>query len=757
MRIAPPERRAALYAIYAWMRVADDLADDWASDQARDQAKAGPIAPADPAQALRAWWDATFSGSPAPVAGDGAAALPAVAWAVERFAIDRAWLRDMLDGLLADTAHRQPETWAELERYCYQVGGTVGLCCAAIFGPAPGVQRAKLWRWAIDRGIAFQLVNILRDLGDDAHASPPRCYVPAEVLAHHQLPKQWLLRWANPVACERVAQELIARARAHFASSAPLDASIDPSCRRVLAAMTGTYTALLEVLAANPRLCVRVPRVSLGAGRKAMLALASVLRAGADAAPAPAPPEALRTPEPAMPAPRRPLRHVVVAGGGIAGIACALALCDRGVRVTLLESRRRLGGRASSFTDATTGELLDNGQHVTMGCCRAYLGLLDRLGMSHTVRWFDEQWWVEPGGRVTLLAPGRVLGTTLPGPLANAGSFARARFLSLAERAAVASGLSRLLLQDRAAWVGASFQQWLEVHEQPARAIERFWQPVVVSACNARPTDCAASAAMHVFQDGLAGGADAARIGVSRVPLASLYDRVGELLSLSGGRLLLGETVEQLRPTSVRTRTATIEGDAVVCALPFEKLARVVPEGLRAIDPRFAVVERARHSPIVCVHAELARGAVPVPHAVLLDRPSQWVFGKDHPAMASADAPAHARAAGGATRLSIVISAADDVADLTDADFARLIEDDLRACFPSAGIALARARAVRERLATFIPTPAFERVRPAATGPSGIILAGDYTATGWPATMEGAARSGLLAASCLGVATDIRT
>lgn len=431
--------------------------------------------------------------------------------------------------------------------------------------------------------------------------------------------------------------------------------------------------------------------------------------------------------------------HVIVVGGGIAGIAASLVLARRGLRVTLLEARRRLGGRASSFVDAATGELLDNGQHVTMGCCHEYERLLAMLDMRDSVQWFDEQVWIEPGGRRSTIAPHPLL-AWLPGPAAFGPSLLGVRFLSWADKVRIATALSEMLLLDRRDFMSVTFAQWLASQGQSPEALARFWEPIIVSACNLSSHEVAASCAMHVFQDGLAGGVEAARVGVSRVPLGALYANVGAALAASGGDVLFGATATRLGLRSVETTRGTFEADAVICALPPEKVCGVVDPSLLAGDTRFDALASVAHSPIVCAHVELAQGRIDVAHAVLLDGICQWVFRKD--------------ASG--QRLSVVISAAESVVQKTDGELAGIIERELAERFPQdrAGdvLRVARCRAVRERFATFRATPAWEQRRPTTLGPrglGGVVLAGDYVATGWPATMESATRAGFAAAGAV--------
>lgn len=427
-------------------------------------------------------------------------------------------------------------------------------------------------------------------------------------------------------------------------------------------------------------------------------------------------------------------RTAIVAGGGIAGIATALHLADRGVAVTLLEARRRLGGRATSFVDAKTGDEIDNCQHVVLGCCTAYLALCERLGVLDRFEWHAEQFWVEAGGRESVIRPGR-----LPAPGHFAGSFLAARFLTAGEKAAIGAGMIAIGAADRAAWRGRTFADVLARLRQPQGAVQRFWRPVVVSACNAEPERADAGLALKVFQDGFLAGADEARMGLSLVPLARLYDAAAEAIAAAGGSVRHGVSVERLWRGGVVTAAGdTLVADAVVCALPPERAARVVDPAERRGDPRFIALDAIEHTPILGVHLAFDRPVMARPHAVLVDRPTQWAFAKPP---SDGRFPIHA-----------VVSAADEWMDLPEATIVRRVMEDLEACFPQAWggrpPTLLHARAVKERRATFAPTPAFEATRPTTAGSDGrgIILAGDYVAVGWPATMEGAARSGARAA-----------
>ncbi len=421
----------------------------------------------------------------------------------------------------------------------------------------------------------------------------------------------------------------------------------------------------------------------------------------------------------------------IVVGGGIAGIAAALRLAEAGVAVTLLETRKKLGGRATSFTDVRTGAVIDNCQHVTMGCCVNYLDLLRRLGVGHKVRWLEESYWVEAGDRRSALRPG-----LLPPPGHFAGAFLGAKFLTPGEKFAVARAMASIVRTRRDEWRAVTFGQWLRMYRQPERVVRRFWEPVVISACNLPCERVAASVALHVFQEGFLATREGPRVGVASVPLIELYDPAEAAIVRAGGRLRLGASVERVGPRSVTlTGGESISAGAVICAVPPERASRLADDPTRVSDPRFDAMARATHSPILGVHMVFDRPVLGLHSAVLVERATQWVFRKDQEGRS----------------LHAVISSAEDWMPLDEDEITRRVLDDLHACFPDSSRAvLLSSRPVKEKRATYAATPEIERLRPTTLGPlgrDGVILAGDFVQSGWPATMEGAARTGYMAAA----------
>lgn len=443
------------------------------------------------------------------------------------------------------------------------------------------------------------------------------------------------------------------------------------------------------------------------------------------------------------------VEHVAIVGGGLAGIAAALRLAEAGVRTTLIESRPRLGGRATSFVDPRSGRTLDNCQHVVMGCCTNLLDLYDRLGVLDRIEWQHSTWWADPPHPPRRMRPGM-----LPAPLHFTGSFLRFGVLSLLERAAVARAMWRLIrlgFAGRERWRGRTFAAFLASVAQPRGAIERFWEPVVVSACNMPCERVDAAAAMQVFQEGFLGSGFASAVGLSSVPLVELYDPAAQMLARSGGEVRLGLSAkalafEQDRLTGVVTDEGFVKAGAVISTVPWDRLAKLCSETLRRADRRLARLDELRASPILGVHLFFDRAVMTTPNLVLPARATQWLFDKGIEET-------------GRFHVHAVISAADAWMDLDEPEIKRRVMDDLRWALPttSAGIEPLEVRSVKEKRATFACEVGVEALRPGATpdlvgsgaGCRNLYLAGDWCRTGWPATMEGAVRSGYRAAEAI--------
>ncbi|MBX9392597.1 hydroxysqualene dehydroxylase HpnE [Streptomyces sp. TRM72054] len=436
-----------------------------------------------------------------------------------------------------------------------------------------------------------------------------------------------------------------------------------------------------------------------------------------------------------------PARHTVVVGGGLAGITAALALADAGVRVTLLEGRPRLGGLAFSFQ---RGELtVDNGQHVYLRCCTAYRWFLDRIGGAALaplqnrldVPVVDV---TKPEGRRL----GRLRRDALPVPLHLGRSLATYPHLSLAERAKVgraALALKGLDLADPTL-DAQDFGSWLTAHGQSARAVEALWDLVGVATLNAVAGNASLGLAAMVFKTGLLSDPGAADIGWARVPLGELHDRLARrALDSVGVRTRIRSRVTSISQNdngrwSVRVPGEVIETDAVVLAVPQRETYDLLPDGALDAPERLLRIGTA---PILNIHVVYDRKVVDTPFLTALGTPVQWVFDRTE-------------ASGLRTGqyLALSQSAAQDEIDAPVAALRERYLPELARLLPrSRGAEVKDFFVTRERTATFAPTPGVGRLRPGAcTEASGLYLAGAWTATGWPATMESAVRSGIGAA-----------
>ncbi|MFI5856390.1 hydroxysqualene dehydroxylase HpnE [Streptomyces parvulus] len=437
----------------------------------------------------------------------------------------------------------------------------------------------------------------------------------------------------------------------------------------------------------------------------------------------------------------RPGAHAVVVGGGLAGVTTALALADAGVRVTLLEGRPRLGGLAFSFR---RGDLtVDNGQHVYLRCCTAYRWFLDRIdgaGLAPVQDRLDVPVLDldRPEGRRL----GRLRRDPLPVPLHLGRSLATYPHLSLAERAGVgraALALKGLDLADPSL-DDRDFGSWLAEHGQSPRAVEALWDLVGVATLNAVAGDASLGLAAMVFKTGLLSDPGAADIGWARVPLGELHDRLArKALDSAGVRTEVRTRVTALHRDGgggwgVHTPGETLHADAVVLAVPQREAYDLLPDG--ALDAPENLLEIGT-APILNVHVVYDRQVLAAPFLTALGTPVQWVFDRTE-----------ASGLKEGQYLALSQSTAQHEIDEPVATLRERYLPELERLLPrSRGAEVKDFFVTRERTATFAPAPGVGRLRPGArTKAPGLYLAGAWTATGWPATMESAVRSGVGAA-----------
>jgi squalene-associated FAD-dependent desaturase len=437
----------------------------------------------------------------------------------------------------------------------------------------------------------------------------------------------------------------------------------------------------------------------------------------------------------------------VVIGGGLAGLTAAIALAEQGAEVTLLEAKPRLGGATCSFT--RDGLIVDTGQHVFLRCCTAYQGLLGKLGMTAHAP-------VQSRFDVTVLSPGRPAArlrrTALPAPLHMLPGLAGFSLLSKSERAKVsqASLAMRRVNPADPATDKVRFGDWLAKHGQSEHARRTMWDLFTISALNIAGDDASLSLAATVVKTGLLGDKDAADIGVPALPLGELHgEAAARLLTRAGAQIHLSTKVaaiELATDPAFRVRLTrggdaglpeVIGADAVVLAVTPDQAAKLIPaDALPAATVNGWSGLGA--SPIVNVHVIYDRKVMDLPFVAAADSPVQWVF----------DRTAISGFSGQGQYLALSQSAADEYVDTPVSELRERFVPALAALFPAARDAnVAEFFVTRERRATFRQVPGSGALRPAAaTRLPGLVLAGAWTDTGWPDTMESAVRSGLAAA-----------
>lgn len=442
-------------------------------------------------------------------------------------------------------------------------------------------------------------------------------------------------------------------------------------------------------------------------------------------------------------------RDVVIIGGGFAGLSAAVALAEKGFRVALLESKPALGGRAYSFIDPDTGDFVDNGQHVLMGCYAETLDFLGRIGSAkHLVFHEDlEIEMLERGG-----AHARLRTAHMPGPFHMSGALFRYRHLSIGERMRLLAGGLKLLAmrrRDRGALERMTVVELMDALGQGERARQCFWYPLSIATLNDEPAVSSAALLAEVLKRAFFAKRSDSAFVYSRVGLSDLYCKgAAELVERSGGVVALHTTAEAIeledgRAVRVKLRDGNrLEAANFVSAVPAHQLLRLLPDSLSA-DPFFARVSGLGSSPIICVHAWFDREVTDSAFVGFIGTATQWLFNKRRIfAQRGERHPGY---------LSFVISGARKLVDRPNEELLEIVLEDLKTMIPaSAEAKLVKALVLKEKHATMAPTPDTFSLRPPTQTPvSNFFLAGDWVQTGLPATIESAVISGRGAAAAV--------
>lgn len=442
---------------------------------------------------------------------------------------------------------------------------------------------------------------------------------------------------------------------------------------------------------------------------------------------------------------KQPAMNIAIVGGGLAGLAAGCELADRGHQVTLFERRPWAGGKTYSFVDRETGEAVDNGQHVFMACTTAYTGFLRKLGTLHLTRRqrrlrvpvFDQQ------GRRSDLWAG-----PLPAPLHFGPSFARYRHLSMPEKLRIARALAGMTHASvaRADLQRQTFGDWLRRHGQTERTLREFWDLIAVPTLNCTADDAGAAQAIFVFREGFLKSSTSAALGVPAAGLSALHvDPALRYLERAGAEIRLSAEVERLDVRDGRVAALELKGggrrsfDVYLAALPPHQLLRILPPELHGRSP-FDRLARYRYAPIVNLHFWFSEPVAPFAFAAFTGSDLQWIFNRTRIGSDRSAIEEH---------LVLSLSAAGRFMELDKAELRDHFLAQVQRALPRARTArLTRFLAVKEPDATFVPAPGLERVG-LATPFTNLVMAGAHIATGWPATMESAVRSGLAAADAL--------
>jgi len=441
--------------------------------------------------------------------------------------------------------------------------------------------------------------------------------------------------------------------------------------------------------------------------------------------------------------------RVGIIGAGLAGLSAGLELADRGHEVELLERRPWAGGATYSFRDDETGDEVDNGQHVFMQCTTAYVAFLERIGTLELTRRqqrlhvpvFDEE-----GRRSDLGAANLPLGLHL------APALLRYRHLTWRQKAQVARAflaLRRLAHSERAGLDELTFEAWLRGRGQPPDTIREFWDFLVIPTLNCRAGQASAKQALFVIEEGFQRGPTAAAIGIAAVGLSKLHvEPAVRAIEARGGRMTTRAPVERIEVEDGRVSSVHMRGgeqrsfDAYVSALSPWRLLPLLPEELRG-EGAFAALASFEPASILNVHLWFDRPVADFAFAAFVRSELQWVFNRSRAGGEDETRGQH---------LVVSISAPGELFSLTREELrARLLPQLHRALPVSRDAVLTHYAVVKEPEATFVPAPGLPRPGP-RTALANLYLAGAYTDTGWPATMESAVRSGLAAAAAVDAA-----
>ena len=429
-------------------------------------------------------------------------------------------------------------------------------------------------------------------------------------------------------------------------------------------------------------------------------------------------------------------------------MAAAIRLAEAGYEVELLEKRSVLGGRASSFLPPGGAEPIDNCQHVLLGCCTNLLDFFQRAGTADRFRFYNRFLFLGPEGLSS------VASSSLPAPLHLLPSLISFRDLSLRDVWGIARAMMAILRQNGSE-LEETMLEWLEKQRQTPRAIENFWRAILTSALNEDLERLSTRHAFHVFWDGFLRNRRGYRMGIPTTSLSDLY--AGETLE-SICRITRGATVDRVEITGERVERIVLQNgaeraaDYYISSLPPDALAKLLPAPVRSAWPDLESLARLDWSPITGIHLWFDRPITDLENAAILGRTVQWLFRKDTASPQAKTSPSPVSRTRpeetGGYYVQFVVSASRSLIPLRKDEIVSKVLEEVRELFPKSRDAkLLKSVVVKETESTISFPPGLDSIRPGPESPlSNLFLAGDWTASGWPPTMEGAVRSGYRAA-----------
>jgi len=432
--------------------------------------------------------------------------------------------------------------------------------------------------------------------------------------------------------------------------------------------------------------------------------------------------------------------EIVVIGGGVAGIAAAVQLAQSGRAVTVLESRKMLGGRAYSFYDETTQQWVDNCQHILMGCCQELRKLYRMIGVEDKIRWYNQYPFFLPNGKICELKAR----DSLPAPFVLLPSILKFDYLTWKERIIFIQGISEIMTTDETLAEGLDkliFLDWLKSHGQTERIIRIFWEPIIVSALNESLDRVSTVYVFRLFKTAFMGRPDDSSMGIPSVPLKEIYhDSVFRFAKRYPLPISLDSYLENIEFENNRIQAVTLrngirlETEQVILALPYQQVIKYLPD----VDFNSKLMQLGE-SAIVGIHLWFDQEFMKEEYLSVPEGFCQWIFNKNKNFLNPSQR---------LFNLSVVISAAQDLLNQSQEEILKQVIQDLNRIFPESQKAkLVHWRILKEHKATFSIQPGIDHHRPLNQTPyRNLWVAGDYTKTGWPSTMESAALSGFSAA-----------